>query len=210
MWPNKDDFTEEYWEEKRPPWNLENKQVSNLIVTSFQKLTQRLMVNKHVLLICNAKCLTQTTDSHQNNQFVILWVFLFPIASPWERCYISVKEQWETLLENSKITDCRSFPQLPEQVPGSCLTLDNLFCTGNIFPRFLILLAVYLHTHSEFQIQQMDKMIKKRQAAKRKPRSFCLWFIDLFQSGKLRASFNKGHKWLGNNELWRWVRRCWD
>lgn len=47
--------------------------------------------------------------------------------------------------------------------------MDNLFCTGNIFPRFLIFASsVFTHTHtqSELQIQQMEKMIKKRQAAK--------------------------------------------
>lgn len=45
--------------------------------------------------------------------------------------------------------------------------MDNLFCTGNTFPCFLIFASsIFTHTQSEFQIQQMDKIIKKRQAAK--------------------------------------------
>lgn len=63
-----------------------------MIVKSFLKLTQRLMVNKHALLICIAEFSVKTTGNRQNNQFIILLAFLFPIVYPWVRDCISIKE----------------------------------------------------------------------------------------------------------------------
>lgn len=59
--------------------------------------------------------------------------------------------------------------------------MDNLFRTGNIFPCFLIFVSsIFTHTQSEFQIQQMDKIIKKRQAAKESQEAivFDLWICS--------------------------------
>lgn len=124
-----------------------------MIVISFQKLTQRLMVNKHVFLICIAKFSMQTTGNHQNSQFIILLAFLFPTVYPWVGNYTSIKEYWETPLKKSKITDCSRYPWFPGLVPGlvphtsSEKSMDNLCCTKNIFPHFFIFLAAYTHIH---------------------------------------------------------------
>lgn len=89
-----------------------------MIVICFQKLTQRLMVNKHVFLICIAKFSMKTTGNRWNSQFIILLAFLFPVVYPWVRNYISIKEYWETPLRTRKITDCSRYPWFPGLVPG--------------------------------------------------------------------------------------------
>lgn len=59
--------------------------------------------------------------------------------------------------------------------------MANLFCTKNIFPHFFIFFSsIYTRTQSEFQIQQMDEIIKKRQAAKESKKAivFDLWICS--------------------------------
>lgn len=63
----------------------------------------------------------------------------------------------------------------------------TIYSVLEIFSRFLIFVSsIFTHTQSEFQIQQMDKIIKKRQAAKESQEAivFDLWICSSLRSSE--------------------------
>lgn len=134
------------------------------------------MVDKHVLLICIAEFSVKTAGNHENNQLMILLAFLLPILYPWVRQYISIKE-----VRNSAEDKW-------DNVAAGILDPPAL-CQGLFFTKMFSLISVCFISNvclpSEFQIQQLGGIMKKRQAAKESKRSIV---VDLWPCSSLRDS----------------------